>query len=120
MSVTIESPVVASVIPRTLQQRVERSDEISSAISAVTEHSSWREVLRITRFVVGEMKAGERFQVRVPRNYSHCIGSTCHDEDNIAAIHKDVHTLMTSPDIFAVVRFIENSSSDVMVDIARM
>jgi len=115
MSVTVESPVVASVIPRPLEERlVAQHEDIS--METLIHPASLDELLHVVSLITSEIEAGERIQVIVPRSYSHHENGEC-DWDHIEELHMRLGGYALVRDVFVKVCFSESSSSDAMADI---
>jgi len=114
---TAESTPVSS-IPLTLEQRlVARNRSLSP--DALTHPYSAKELYRVIVLVLGEINTGERIQVTIPRNYSHCNNKEgSYDWDHIDEVQMDISGGKLRPNIFATLRFTDDDT--VVIDIAHV
>jgi len=115
MSVTIESPVVASVIPRALEERLVAQYE-GISMEDLIHPASRIELIHAVSLIINEIKAGERVQVIIPRSHSHHESGILNSE-YLEELYLSLRGYVLKPDVFAKVRLSYHDYTNVVVDI---
>jgi len=110
-SISIELSITAPIAPL-CEQRL---------AAVFTNPSPERELFNTIEFVAGEIKAGERIKLTIPRSYSHDSNGE-YNWDHIEEVQMAIRGHMLRPDVFATLRFDRYRSphADVVIDIGHM
>ena len=114
MSATFEQQLTTHTKGEGLVQRLLAHDDELSLIK-LTHPTSIEEMFEVITLVNDEIKAGERIQVTIPRNWSHYDGEQ--RWSHIEEVQEEIRGPLLRSNVFATLRFGSDPTSDVVVDI---